>query len=339
MSNLNLPYLKAGVRLTSQDELFPTGRCFGMEDHERHKERLANQLFTIEDDLLYSCITYGEGVENPLVAGFTKSKSGLGYALLAFFASRALGLYRLPFCPDRAFEWPVGYGDTELLRGVLSQLTPPRVDAICNEVSRLYEHTQRMLREAGVTSVNLKRNIKDEKGSFDRGDGYAELLFKLKSACEIAGRETLRIEMDVLNSYGDDGGYSHYPVRIAKSVVAEDILYCSNLIRSRKRGYDGEPTSAVEPGEWVVINRTHDGVVEVPVADIQLNTKDWLDRWERRSKEAESAKRFLEQWDPVILRGTGALNTYRPFNGGVVMRSRARIREAIRILWTGRLRS
>ena len=196
-----------------------------------------------------------------------------------------------------------------------------------------------MLIESGVTSVHLKRNIKDEKGRFDRSEGYAELLFKLKSACEIAGRETLRIEMDVLNSYGDDSGYSHYPVRIAKSVRAEDILYCSNLIRSRARGYGGEPRSAVESGEWVVINRSHDGVVEIPIADIQLNTKDWLDRWERRSKEAESAKRFIEQWDPVVLRGVGALYTYRPFNGGVVMRGRARIREAIRILWTGRLRS
>jgi hypothetical protein len=309
-----------------------------MEDQERHKERLANQLFTIEDDLLYSCITYGDGVVNPLVSGFTKSKNGLGYALLAFFASRALGLYRLPFCPDRAFEEPVGYADTKLLREVLSQLTSSRVDAICHEVSRLYEHTQRALKELGVASVNLKRNIKDEKRVFDRSDGYAELLFKLKSACEIAGRATLRIEMDVLNSYGDDSGYSHYPVRIAKSVRAEDILYCSNLIRSRERGYDGEPFRAVEPGEWVVINRAHDGVVEVPIADIQLNTKDWLDRWERRSKEAESAKRFLEQWDPVVLRGAGTLNTYRPFNGGVVMRGRARLREAIRILWTGRLR-
>lgn len=298
------------------------------------------QQFEIHDDLLYACITYGDGLQQPSVKGFTVSKGGLGYSLLVFFASRALDLYRLPFCPDRTYEWaPSVSGNAgHTLQTILSELSPTRVEAICAELKALYEHTQRMLRDAGMASVLLKRNIHDvTKGSSRQTGGYAELLFKLKEACVILGRESLCFEMDMLNSYGDDGGYSHHPVALRHEIAAEDILYCSNFIRSRENTVFGQTKDAVEDGEWVVINRSSTGVVELPTTVIELNTRDWQDRWERRSRDPEAAQRFLDAWSPVVLRGHRSTGQNGRFHsGGLVLRPLARLYAAYEILRSGR---
>lgn len=328
------------TRLTSQNVHFPKQWAYAShQDHATFKSQLERQLFSIQDDILYSCITYGDGVKHTAVTGFTRSKDSLGYPLLAFFTSRALGLYRLPFCPDRAYEFvPGGYDGEQQLRALLSQLTPARVDSICAEVEALYAHTQDLLREAGFKKVSLKRNVYDASdGYFRNSVGYAELLFKLKAACELVGRDTLRFEMDVLNSYGDDGGYRHFPVAIRHDVPAEDILYCSNFIRSREHHYDGSPGMAVEDGEWVVINRASDGVIDVPVSAVELNHNEWSDHWERRLRDCEAAERFILEWEPMTLRRLSSLGFERRFHGGGLrLRPIARLYAALNLLRTGR---
>lgn len=329
------------MQLTSQNVHFPKQWAYSPgTDYETFMAQVKSQQFEIQDDLLYACITYGEGLQQPSVKGFTISKGGLGYSLLAFFASRALDLYRLPFCPDRTYEWiPNISGDAgRVLPSALSELSPSRVESICAELTSLYEHTQRMLRDAGMASVRLKRNIHDvTQGSLRQKGGYAELLFKLKEACVILGRESLCFEMDTLNSYGDDGGYSHHPVALRQEIAAEDILYCSNFIRSRGNPFPGQTKDAVEDGEWVVINRATTGVVELPTTAIELNTTDWQDRWERRSRDQKAAQRFLDAWTPVVLRGHGSIGPNGRFqSGGLVLRPLARLYAAYEILRSGR---
>lgn len=328
------------VHLTSQNEHFPInwGYCSHLE-YEDFEQRLNNQLFTIHDDLLYSCITYGDGLKHSLVRGFTHTKDGLGYALLSFFTSRALGLYRLPFCPERTYEFlPGPYNGRDALHALLAELTPKRIDIICAELQALYRHTQRLLQEADLASVHLKRNVRDIPDRH-RGNliGYAELLFKLKEASELTGHKTLRFEMDVLNSYGDGDGYRHYPVTIRHEVPAKDVVYCSNFIRSRDHSYGGGHNMAVEDGEWVVINRAADGVVELPVSAIELNTPEWVDRWKRRSCEIKSAEQFIADWNPAVLRGLASLGIEKRFHGsGLRLRPMSRLRAAFEILRTGR---
>lgn len=329
------------MQLTSQNTHFPKQWAYSPgTDYETFMAKAKDQQFEIHDDLLYACITYGDGLEQPSVKGFTVSKGGHGYPLLAFFASRALDLYRLPFCPDRTYEWPPSISDRagHELQAALSELSPSRVESICAELKSLYEHTQRMLRDAGMASVRLKRNITDVTGGSTRQKaGYAELLFKLKEACVILGRESLRFEMDILNSYGDDGGYSHHPVALRHEIPAEDILYCSNFIRSRENNLYGQSLDAVEDGEWVVINRATTGVVELPTTAIELNTKDWQDRWERRSRDPKDAQRFLDAWCPVVLRGNHSIGQNGRFHdGGLVLRPLARLYAAYEILRSGR---
>lgn len=329
------------MQLTSQNVHFPKHWAYSPgADYETFLAQVKRQQFEIQDDLLYSCITYGDGLKRPIVTGFTNSKRGLGYSLLAFFVSRALDLYRLPFCPDRTYEWVPGTsGDGgRMLMSVLSELSPSRVEAICAELKALYEHTQQMLRDAGMTTIRLKRNLHDvTEGSSRQKAGYAELLFKLKEACVILGRESLCFEMDLLNSYGDDGGYSHHPVALRQEIAAEDILYCSNFIRSRENAIRGQTNDAVEDGEWVVINRSTTGVVELPTSAIEINTSDWQDRWERRSRDQTDAQRFLDAWSPVVLRGHRSIGQNGRFHdGGLVLRPLARLLAAYEILRSGR---
>ena len=333
---------RGAARLCSQNMLFPTHHGYVSDiTLEDFCDRLDDQLFAIQDDILYACITYGEGLENTPIEGFPVTKSGLGYSLLAFFVSRALDLYRLPFCPDRFLaQMPRGFGsDDEKLKEILRHLSPARVDSICSEVRDIYQHTQRLLKNAGLKTVHLKRCVaNDDSRYFNRSNRYAELLFRLKAASELVGRKTLRFEMDVLNSYGDDGGYSASPVTIWQEVPAEKILYCANFIGSRVKGLNGYQNPAVEDGEWVVINSANDGIVELPTSAIELNDAEWMDLYGERTFDQASAERFLADWDPIVLDGLPTMRSVSHFSGGDLrLRPLRRLYHAYQILRTGRL--
>ena len=327
--------------LSSQNMLFPTHHAYASDTAlEDFYDRLNDQLFAIQDDILYACITYGEGLESSLIEGVTHTKLGLGYPLLAFFASQALGLYRLPFCPDRSFaRVPRGFQrDDERLQEILRCLSPTRVDSICAEVRALYQHTQRLLKEASLETVHLKRCVDNSSDRYsDRSRRYAELLFRLKTASEFVGCKSLRFEMDVLNSYGDDSGYSGLPVIIRQEIPADQILYCANFIRSRAKNYHGSPEPSVEDGEWVVINPANDGIVELPTSAIELNNAEWIDRFGDNTFDQESAERFIADWDPIVLDGLAVLRPAHRFNGADLrLRPLKRLYYAYQILRTGR---
>ena len=91
---------------TRQDYIFPIQRAYAIStgrgsDFEAH---LRQQLFFIQDDLLYGLITYGDGMSRDLtpLPGLTWSKNA-SYGVLVFLVSQALSLYRFPFTPDRVY--------------------------------------------------------------------------------------------------------------------------------------------------------------------------------------------------------------------------------------------
>lgn len=132
-----------------------------------------------------------------------------------------------------------------------------------------------MLTKAGLQEVILTRRIEDQ-GAHRRGDvpNYATQIARQKKIAEHHGRRTVKFEMDTLNSFGDDSGYASRPVMLEFRLPATDILYFSHLIASRGIDYSGrwiDHKHAVEKGEWVVINRAPDGIVELPVEQIHLN--------------------------------------------------------------------
>jgi hypothetical protein len=329
-------------RLTRQRHLFPRSvYAFNEEQYQAARQRLSEQMFEIKDDLLYACITYGDGLSAEghchRLRGFTHCK-GIAYALLAFFVQRALGFYRLPYCADRIYAEALPDITSQEYGELLAELTPSRVDAICAEVRCLYEHTQQQLARKDVTSVVLRRCVYDGKGQFGQHIGYAELLFKLASACKLAGRAHLQFDMDVLNSYGDDGAYGHFPVAIVHEIPARDVLYCSNLVRSRETDAFGEPGMAVEDGEWVVINRSPTGIVNLPASAIQLNSDKWEDGLALRATSREKAQEFIDRFEPIVLRSQRSYRFAPGFSGGFLqMKWTARLTAAVHLLRTGRL--
>lgn len=216
------PYLSRPT--TRQSDVFPLWRKDD-ESWEASQDRISRQRFAIEDDLLYACITYGDGLPaNFATQGFTVSK-GLGYALLLFFARQALGLYRYPYCEDRILssDSSVRFNkqtQTEFCR-TIAELTPQRVGKICDELRRLYDHTQNQLSNAGLTSVTLTRRVYDQSSPYREQRRYAQLLYGLKRAADLVDATTVQFEMDSINSFGDDGGYGHFPVTLRLDVPAE----------------------------------------------------------------------------------------------------------------------
>jgi len=293
---------------TQQSEIFPLHPCMSSKQDlpaEGFARRLREQRFEIEDDVLYSLITYGDGLSRPhsRIPGFTWNK-GVGYGVLAFLASRALNLYRLPFMPDRVFcDLPWGMRDSAPLVELLNALTPAKVEGIAAEIRALYAHTQTMLASAGLREVILTRRLyDDDERSMNRLPNYATQLVRRKLIAEHHGRPNIKFEMDTLNSFGDDGGYSHYPVTLEFRVPAPDVFYCANLIASRDDLDDerfADQKHAVEPGEWVVINRAPDGIVELPASQVHVN----FDRFEDRFRPTTDWLRSQDIEDsPIVLR-------------------------------------
>ena len=248
-----------------------------------------SEKFHIKDDLLFDCIGLGKNFKKSRVQGFSFGKSA-GYALLTYFASQALGFRRFPFCEDRIYH---GYfGDAELKK-IVSTLGSSRIEAITKEVKSLYDHTQKALLTANLQNINVRREIKSISTSGRYSDGYAETLVKISSAANLLGLREINVEMDTLNSFGDEGLYAS-PVQIELTVPARDVLYFSEIIGDR----DGE-LKTMESGEWVLVNRSETGVVSLPASSIKYKSNMWHFSG---STDKKSAQEFMDDYDPYILR-------------------------------------
>lgn len=231
-----LPSHKAAAReiiatTTKQDALFPVSHMSFGSNAERHLQ-LEGQLFSIKDDFLYACITYGDGLENKPFSGFTWVK-GLGYAFLAFFAQRAFGIHRFPFFPDRNMCGYLTDKQVQTVIDTINMLSAERVNAICYELLDIYQHAQNLLKERGIGEVHLTRKILDGGDCPTSRENYTQTIMTLKKAAQAVGVDKVQFEMDVLNSWGDDSGYSSYPILLRQSLPAQDVLYFSNMIASR----------------------------------------------------------------------------------------------------------
>ena len=215
---------------------------------------------------------------------------------------------------------------------LLAALTPDRIKSISEEILALYEHTQARLFQAGLEEVVVTRRIYDSEDYENRA--YATQIARRKVAAEQGGESAMNFEMDTLNSFGDDGGYSHFPITLEFRVPARDVLYCANLIGSREicehSQWNGSK-HAVEPGEWVIINRSPTGVVELPIAQVHVNNDLFEDRYKPRKIKLDSESDF-----PIVLRSLAHLRHDYGYGGfGFDPKWSQRIRAALVGMWRG----
>lgn len=251
----------------------------------------ADREFHIKDDLLFDCIGMGS---SQTVTGFNNSKE-LGYALLTYFASRALNFRRIPFCEDRIYSQYRASHDQKTER-ILCKLDETSITAICNELLALYKHTQSHLTNKSIKYVNIRRELKiidNCNRGFEQPPGYVETIIQLKRSAELLDIPEVQIEMDTLNSFGDQGAYCS-DIALELSIPIENILYCSRLIASRTN-----KQYPVESGEWVVINKSPTGIVSLPTSAIRVRKGCGT---EERKFTIKDAERFMKDYNPIYLR-------------------------------------
>ena len=142
--------------------------------------------------------------------------------------------------------------------------------------------------------MNLRRETKiSECNGQSSAQGYAETLVMLRESSDIIGLPEIEIEMDTLNSFGDEGAYVS-EVTLELTIPAKDILYCSALIGNR----EGEQQT-MESGEWVVVNRSPTGLVKLPTASLRVRE----DMWKHETPlTPERAKALIDNYEPVVFR-------------------------------------
>ncbi len=247
----------------------------------------------VRDPLLSDCIGMGRANSGDYsrVQGFNCGKD-FGYALLTYFASRALNIPRMPFCEDRIYN---GFH----LRNkhedeILFSLDEERVNEICREIIEIYIHTQRCLQQAGLDSVNLRRELRGKHTS-----EYIESILVRKVASETLGKDHMHIEMDSLNSFGDAGEYLG-TISLQLEIPAKDILYCYKFIESKNT-----KSWLVEPGEWVVLNRSPTGVVKLPTSSVLVRDDKWYHEL-LNEMDSNIAENYLSKNSPLALRSNYA---------------------------------
>lgn len=263
--------------VTRQNDLFPL-------------ESNGNNLhgYKIQDQILSDCIGRGNGHDPERVSGFNYGKNTFGYILLSYFTARALGFKRLPFCEDRIYASAL---KSDADSKTLEKLDGKRVESICNELTSIYQHTQTKLKRAGSLTVNLRREIRNVNSN----DGYVETLIRLKKSADLLNLKEIQIEMDTLNSFGDEGHYRDCNgVSLELQIPIEDVLYCSNLIENTEGEYQSKN---VETGEWIIVNRSPNGVVSLPTSSILYKDSYWKDT---KPFPVEQDRSFIN--NPIILR-------------------------------------
>ncbi|PQK87685.1 MULTISPECIES: hypothetical protein [Pantoea] len=234
---------------------------------------LINSKIRIKNEILAACIGYGSKVDQyKFITGFCEKKRN-GYAILLGFISILFENSKLPIQNDRIYSW---YRNDRNVRGLIDSLSELQSIEIISELNEVYVNKQRILNSAGVTHVNLRREIAP-KGIPNHiskrvrisqfgidGMSYGSLLMLYKASANILGYEKIPVHMDVANSFtdtNDKGGYGSISLNF--NIPIEDILY----------SYLTLPSDQMEGEEWIAINRSSTGIIEFPVSNITINDK------------------------------------------------------------------
>lgn len=272
------------MELTRQSEIW--GYHYDRFAHKKHS-------YVIQNRILADCIGIGAGSSRsksrPIV-GFNYGKDN-GYQLLSYLTELALGFRRLPWCQDRNYRRGVYY-DEKYIHEILKQLDPNTIEQLVREVKMIYEHTQAELSKVGLSKVKLVRHIAA------KDNNYAQTIMGIRSCAELLGKNDIEFEMDILNSFScEDGAYGHLSdVQIYHEFDASDVLYCSSLLHSGEKD-----RIFMESGEWVVINRSANGIVSLPTDSVTYDKTKWSDGLELESNKRK-AQEILEERTPFHIR-------------------------------------
>jgi len=260
--------------------------------HKMAPPRLCEQpKYNIRSDLLYELLTYGDGTPSRLGLGSNWNVDhGAARPLLTLVAMMAFGIVRLPGRHDRCFARDLC---DERARAALARIDRAMLEEAAHDARALHAHTQRVLAGQGLAAVRLHRslhNVGEGRWGERLDAGYASFVSQVDDAALRLGRTSFCIPMDILSSWCV-GPYGLFQVVMEVDVPIENIAWCSALIASRAGNPDAP---ALEAGEWVVLNRSLDGVVSLPAGcvvhrpEVERSTRG--DPWRARGDDEDLAE-------------------------------------------------
>lgn len=117
---------------------------------------LINSRIRIKNEILSACIGYGSKVQQyKFITGFCDQKRN-GYTILVEFISILFDCLKLPIQNDRIYSL---YRNDSNVKGLIESLSKSQLSEIITELNEVYGNTQSLLNSAGVTHVNLRREI------------------------------------------------------------------------------------------------------------------------------------------------------------------------------------
>ncbi|AIR87674.1 hypothetical protein [Pantoea rwandensis] len=234
--------------------------------------------FSLTSDILSACIGYGSKIKKyEFITGFCEKKSN-GYAILLRLISMTFDVREISIDDDRIYARYSNEVDA-----FIASLSKTQLNEIVGELADIYRHLQGVLNTAGVSHINLRREIRPRvllknkinevriSSYFAERMNYSSLLMLYEAAANLLGKEKIPVRMDILNSFSDTnqkGGYGDISLEL--SIPVENILY-SHL---------SFPSDKMEGDEWVIMNRYSAGIVEIPVSSIVISNakiRDYID--------------------------------------------------------------
>lgn len=230
---------------------------------------LNDSALRLKSEILAACIGYGSHDEKyKFITGFSDAKRN-GYAILLKIISLAFDGDEIPINDDRIY---IRYG--EEVEAFIASLSRTQLNEIVGELVNIYRHLQGILNAEGVTHIKLRREISPRNLPRHKINevkvssrlyeclNYSDLLMLYKSAADLLGKEKIPVHMDVLNSFTDTnnkGGYGSISIEL--SIPAEDVLYSYLMF----------PSGQMEGDEWIIMNRSLTGIVEIPASSIVIS--------------------------------------------------------------------
>jgi hypothetical protein len=232
-------------------------RVVDVTDVLKHLNGKSFARHRLQSPELYELLTYGDGLPKSyehLGLGNWNRGDALLRAVMTYLAQRAFAVHRLPWHHDRSCGGLTHFGTEP--RALKFMRTFERVEQACKDIQELKAQTFAALQSVGCTHVRLRRGLRDIEdcgGGKSHESGYATRFAQTAHIAERLGLADFEIPVDVLTSWGG-GGYSQYSVVVEREVPIEEVLCFSEMLASWETN-----RSALEPGEWILLNRAVDG--------------------------------------------------------------------------------
>lgn len=248
--------------------------------HDPRMDISAAKKYDIRSDLLADCISHFAAAEN----------KGFYYGVLCYLVCKTFNIHRMNYFADRVYARNLDKYQKENFQN----LSEEKLEQACDDLKKLYNFTQEYFDENQSEYTNRTVRLKRGIGSVTyhtglEADHYEKYIAMTYSASKRLGKTSMRIDMDLMNSFSRPG-YNRL-ITIDLQIPCADVLYISDLTTHKGK-------EIMESDEYVVVNRSTFGIVEIPIDAIVLHETAWQSQLAKFDKNDEKfSENYLSNSD------------------------------------------